>query len=275
MTECTVSSLTLFPFKGGQAVEVEEVELRHGGIVGDRQIMLVKDGENFAQRDHPEVATIGAQILDDGGLQLSHSEAGAFRHQVRNEGADVPIKLLFNDITTLDQGDEIAAWASSAMKTEGLRVVSLPKPWDKWIPLPVFERIDGKPQAQLYDVAPVLVNNIASLEDFNRRTEDPVPMDRFRANIVLEGLDAYEENQAERLSNDEVELLYVTDCERCIMTTTDQETGERPTKEPLKTLSHYRKREDKYASGVVFGAYMTVGTEGRLRKGDRLRFDPR
>ena len=68
----------------------------------------------------------------------------------------------------------------------------------------------------------------------------------------------------------QVELLYVTDCERCIMTTTDQKTGERPTKEPLKTLSTYRKRENKYASGVMFGAYMTAGREGKLAIGDRL-----
>jgi len=119
------------------------------------------------------------------------------------------------------------------------------------------------------------VNNTASLDDFNGRTKDPVPMDRFRANIVLEGLSAYEENQLERLSNDEIELVYVTDCERCIMTTTDQVTGERPNKEPLRTLSQYRKREDKYASGVVFGAYMTVRTEGKPRKRERLRVEHR
>jgi uncharacterized protein YcbX len=232
---------------------------------------MVKDGENYAQRDHPHVATIGVERLDDGRLKLDHRDAGEFVHNVRSSGDDVPIKLLYNDITTLDQGDEIAAWASAAMKEEGIRVVSLPKPWDKWIPLPVFERIDGKPQAQLYDVAPVLVNNQASLDDFNERTSEPVPMDRFRANVVVSGdLAPYEEDEVGTLSSEEVELLFVTACERCIMTTTDQTTGMRETKEPLRTLSTYRKRDEKYASGVLFGIYMTVVREGVLAVGDRL-----
>ena len=100
-------------------------------------------------------------------------------------------------------------------------------------------------------------------------------MDRFRANVTIEGdLDCYQENEIETLSSSAVELLYVTDCERCIMTTTDQVTGLRETKEPIATLSTYRMREEKYASGVVFGAYMTVVKEGPLELGDRLRTRP-
>jgi len=271
MNECTVTSLEIYPVKGCQGVSVSEVELRRGGIVGDREIMLVKDGENYAQRDHPHVATIAVERLADGRLKLRHPEAGELVHEVRVEGGEVPVNLIYNDISTLDQGDEIAAWACAAMKEAGIRVVSLPKPWDKWIPLPEFERIDGKPQARLYDVAPVLVNNQASLDDFNQRTSEPVTMDRFRANVVISGdLGPYEEDELEALSTSDAELLYVTVCERCIMTTTDQKTGVRATKEPIKTLSTYRKRENKYGSGVMFGAYMTVGREGRLRVGDRL-----
>jgi uncharacterized protein YcbX len=275
MGECTLDSLTVYPLKGAQGVGVKEVEVRRGGIVGDRQVMLVKDGENYAQRDHPQVATVAVDLLEDGRIALSHPAAGDFTHEVSGQGRDVPIKLLHNAITTLDQGDEIAAWACAAMKEEGLRVVSLPKPWDKWIPLPVFERIDGKPQAQLYDVAPLLVNNQASLDDFNTRTSEPVPMDRFRANVVVGGLAAYEEDDVERLSSDEVELLFVTACERCVMTTTDQQTGVRANKEPIKTLSSYRRRDDKYASGVVFGSYMTPVKEGALRVGDQLAVEKR
>ncbi len=270
MSECTVTSLVIYPVKGCQAVSVPEVRLRPGGIVGDRQLMLVKDGENYAQRDHPRVATVGVAVADDGSLTLSHPDAGSIGHRVRDEGPEVAVKLFYNDITTRDQGDEIAAWVCEAMKEDGIRVVSLPKPWDRWIPLPRFARIDGKPQAQLYDVAPVLVNNQASLDDLNRRASEPVPMDRFRANVVVEGLAPFQENEIERLANDAAELLYVTACERCIMTTTDQQTGERPSKEPLRTLSTYRKTEDKYASGVVFGAYMTAPREGTLAVGDRL-----
>jgi len=225
MTHCTVAGLTIYPLKGTQGVPVASVALRAGGIEHDREIMFVKDGENYAQRDHPEVARVRVALDADGSLRLSTPEAGEFVHRVREDGADVPIKILFNDITTRDQGDAIADWACRALGADGIRVVSLPKPWDRWIPLPQFDRIDGKPQHQLYDVAPILLANQASLDDFNERTDEPVPMDRFRANVVIEGIDPYAEDHIETLASDDVELRFVTVCERCVMTTTDQDTG--------------------------------------------------
>ena len=66
-----------------------------------------------------------------------------------------------------------------------------------------------------------------------------------------------------------VRLDYASVCERCIVVTTDQKSGE-PEKEPLATLSRYRKREGGYAGGIVFGAYMAVGLEGTLRVGETL-----
>jgi uncharacterized protein YcbX len=271
MSECTVTSLTIYPVKGCQGVPVDAIEIRKGGIVGDRELMLVKDGVDFAQRDHPRLARIRVARSGDGRVRLADPDAGEFSHAPRDAGAEVPVKLLFNDIATRDEGDEIAAWVCRAMGENGIRVVSLPRPWDRWIPLPEFALIDGKPQHQLYDVAPVLLNNQASLDDFNRRTDDPVPMDRFRANVVVSGLEAYAEDDVRSLSSSSIELAYVTACERCIMTTTDQTSGERPTKEPIKTLSTYRRRENKYASGVAFGIYLTAGREGTLRLGDHLK----
>ncbi len=270
MMECTVASLTIYPLKGGQAVPVDAVELCKGGIVGDRELMLVKDGKDFAQRDHPQLARVRVARLGDGRVQLTDPDAGEFVHEIRREGDDVAVNLTYNDITTRDQGDDIAEWASQAMGEAGIRVVNLPRPWNRWIPLPEFALIDGNPQHQLYDVAPLLLNNQASLDDLNGRLDTPIPMDRFRANIVVEGLDAYREDDLKSLSNSSVELLYMTVCERCVMTTTDQTTGKRSTREPIQTLSRYRKRENAYARGLVFGAYLAVGREGTLAVGDRL-----
>jgi len=268
---CSVASLTLYPLKGAQGVAVESIHVRQGGVVGDRELMLVRDGAVFAQKDHPQLARVAVELRGKGRLRLRSPEAGDFEHEIRKQGGVAAAKLHFNDIATCDQGDEIAQWFGRALGEEGVRVVSLPKPWDRWIPLPAFERVDGRPQHQLYDAAPVLIENQASLDDRNARLDRPVPMDRFRANVVVEGLSPFQEDGIESLSSDEVELLFVTGCERCIMTTTDQKTGERVGKEPIQTLSRYRKRADKYASGIVFGAYMTPRREGRLRVGDRLR----
>ena len=65
-------------------------------------------------------------------------------------------------------------------------------------------------------------------------------------------------------------LLRATHCERCAVTCTDQETGQR-SKEPLATLASYRRRENGYAGGVMFGAYMAVEGSATIRIGDELR----
>lgn len=270
MPDCTVTSLTVYPVKGCQGIAVDRVELRRGGIPGDRELMFVKDGESYSQLDHPRLARVHVDVSRDGSLRLSTPEAGSFVHERREDGDEVAVKLVYNDITVRDEGDALAAWACEAMGDGGIRVVSLPKPWNRWIPLPVFEPIDGKPQDRFYSVAPVLLNNQASLDDVNRRASAPVPMDRFRANVVVDGLGPFEEDELRSLANEQVELLWMTRCERCAMTTTDQTTGERPHKEPLRTLSQYRRIENGYASGVAFGAYMAVAREGELAVGDSL-----
>ncbi|MEC8868467.1 MAG: MOSC domain-containing protein, partial [Pseudomonadota bacterium] len=116
--------------------------------------------------------------------------------------------------------------------------------------------------------------NRASLDDLNSRLESPVPMDRFRVNVVVDGIDAYEEDEMDALANENVELLQVSAAERCVIIATDQKTGHRPKNNILQVLGEYRRRsaETKFSSGLLFGNYMTVGREGLLRTGDRLSF---
>lgn len=275
MATCTVSALHIYPLKGAQGVARDEVELRRSGVVGDRELMLVREGETIHQKDHTALAQIRVEVADGDKRVFHHPEAGRFDHEIVREPRDEAAKFHYADIPVCDQGDEAAAWFARALDLAGVRLVSLPRPWDRWIPLPRFEEVDGRPQAGFYDAAPILLNNRNSLDDFNSRTPDPVPMDRFRANIVIEGeLPAYAEDELKSLRGERVELLSVVPCERCVMTTTDQATGERPSKEPIKTLSTYRRVEEgKYASGVLFGLYMTPRGEGTLRVGDTLEIE--
>jgi len=268
MRPCSVTELSLFPIKSCRGIRVDAIEIRKSGIVGDRELMLVHDGEPLVQLDEPGLARIGAEPLGDGRLRITHPDAGEFVHAIRREGDDVAARLVHNDIRTRDQGDEVAAWFEAALGRPA-RLVALPEPWNRWIPLPEFARVDGKPQAAFYNAAPVLLNNQDSLDDLNARLAEPVGMDRFRCNLVVEGLGPYGEDHVASVASDSVELLRATVCERCIVIATDQRTGARA-KEPLKTLATYRSREDKYGSGVMFGAYMAVASEGVLRVGDRL-----
>ena len=113
------------------------------------------------------------------------------------------------------------------------------------------------------------MQGIASLEDLNGRLDQAVPMERFRPNIVIEGLEAFGEDSVTRLGGDGWDLVRATHCERCAVTCTDHLTGERTT-EPLATLKSYRHREGGYAGGVLFGAYMGVEGAATIRVGDTL-----
>ena len=134
-----------------------------------------------------------------------------------------------------------------------------------------MKRVHGKPKQKFTAATDVSLTNLASLEALNRDLEVPIGMDRFRANVVVDGIGAYEEDYMELVGNDGAELMQVTPAERCVIITTDQETGERPANNILKVLGQTRRKtEDRFGSGLLFGNYMRVSRPGILYVGDRL-----
>ena len=118
------------------------------------------------------------------------------------------------------------------------------------------------------DAYPLLVCNQASLEDLNRRLPAPLPMTRFRPNLVVDGLPPYAEDGIEELRFGAVRLGLVKACTRCSTTTIDQESGE-SSGNPLEVLRTYRF--DRALRGVTFGqnALVTAGVTAVLEIGDR------
>jgi hypothetical protein len=111
----------------------------------------------------------------------------------------------------------------------------------------------------------------ASLEDLNRRLPEPIPMARFRPNVVIEGVDAYAEDAMTQFRFGGVVLRGVKRCDRCAIPTTDQVTGVRNARqEPIRTLKTYRY--DRALKGVVFGQNCVVerGVGERLALGMSL-----
>ena len=111
------------------------------------------------------------------------------------------------------------------------------------------------------DGFPMLVISRASLADLNSRLPKALPMARFRPNIVIDGVGAYDEDRIHELRADDVALRIVKPCTRCSITTTDQETGERDGEEPLATLKTYRF--DAALRGVLFGQNVIAAQRSR------------
>lgn len=266
-TECVVTAVYSYPVKSCRGTSVSSAGISELGIEGDRQLMFLHGGQFTNQARIAKLATIAPQRIDADTIEF---EAGGTRlvHTLTASGAESEIDYFGSSVRVVDQGDALAELVSAAIGKD-LRVVALKEHFRRVAPLGELALVDGTEQARFVDLAPVLVTNVASLDALNDRLETPVPMNRFRANIVVEGLVAFEEDEVTTLEGDGWRLLRATHCERCATTCTDQETGERA-QEPLATLKRFRHRENGYAGGVMFGAYMAVAGAGTIGVGDRL-----
>ena len=123
-------------------------------------------------------------------------------------------------------------------------------------------------QSSLQDATPFHLTTEESLADLNARIAAPIPMNRFRPNLVVRGAAPYAEDRWKTIAIGDTVLRWIKPCTRCVATTTDQETGERKSREPLATLARYRR----FGSDVAFGHYLVADTWGdQLRVGDPVR----
>ncbi|MDE0178692.1 MAG: MOSC domain-containing protein [Gammaproteobacteria bacterium] len=263
---CTVAALYTYPVKSCRGTVVESARISPTGFEGDRQLMVLAQGRFVNQVRLPKLATVATRRIGPTAIAF-HTVGGApFVHSVTADGARSTVPYYGNSVPVVDQGDAVAAWLSEAVGAE-LRVAALEATFRRSVPLDEFAVVDGIDQSRFVDVAPILMTNEASLADLNARLDTPVPMNRFRPNIVIDGLDAFAEDSVSEMRHGKVRLVRATHCERCAVTCTDQETGQR-SPEPLRTLRSYRHRDNGYAGGVLFGAYMGVEGTATIRVGD-------
>ena len=265
---CTITAIHGYPVKSCRGSALDRAEFTPTGVTGDRRLMIVRDGAFVNQARLPGLARVAPTRIDDGTIAFSRTDGAEHAHAVTGDGEQFALEYYGCPVTVVDQGDAVARFVSEEVGAD-VRVVALQAPFTRHVPLEEFALVDGTSQTRFTDIAPVLVTNEATLDDLNGRLASPVPMDRFRPNVVVSGLDAFEEDDLTALAGGGLRLLRATYCERCAVTCTDQQTGER-SKEPLATLKSYRHRENGFAGGVLFGAYMAVEGSGTLAVGDRL-----
>jgi len=268
-----IKELWTYPIKGCQGVATDTLEIEERGIVGDREFVLWEDGKLIDQKETPIIASIAAELRrDEGILRLRHAERGTFDHSIRDAGDHRAAGWILDQFDTLDQGDEVASWLSEIIGRP-VRLVTPTEAWKINFPIPQMARVHETEKDRFYAATSVSLGSQSSLDDLNTRLDSPVGMDRFRLNVIVEGLEAYAEDHLESVSTEAVELLQVTPAERCIIIATDQVTGERPKSDLLKVLGQYRRKpkEEAFGSGIIFGNYMTVGRAGTLRVGDSVR----
>jgi uncharacterized protein YcbX len=246
-----VSALAIYPVKGGAAVGLEAGDIDALGLSGDRRYCLARPGGRvFTQRDDAALARLQAS-LDGERLTLD------FDGDTLQVGPE-----------QFAAATEIRVWSSSAAARLATHAVNAAL--TRWFATPLLlARLEqpvrrGDAALAFGDGAALLVTNAASLDALNAALDAPVPMDRFRPNIVVSGADAFAEDGWSRLRIGDALLMRVDACGRCEVTTIDQASGAALGDEPLRTLSRLRMQEGE----PVFGVRYSVQQPDRVRIGD-------
>ena len=272
-----VTGLFTYPVKSCRGISLEAADLDVRGFRHDRRWMVVDAAGQFvSQRAHPALARIVPRLTSDG-LELA-VDGGSERLSVPasrwGEGPSVSVTVWKYGGTAIDQGDEAATFFSAFLGTP-VRFVRMPE-----AEVRVPNRLPDGVRAQVgfADGYPLLLASEASLAELNRHLpegEAPIPMDRFRPNVVVAGCAGpWEEERWNRFVIGGVPFHGVKPCERCAIPRVDQRTGVPAGKEPSRTLARIH-RDGKAA---LFGANLVHGGLGTIRVGQRVReiiFGPR
>jgi uncharacterized protein YcbX len=261
-----LSSLHVYPIKSCGGTAVEEWEVDERGLRHDRRWMLVDESGRFlSQRRHPRMSLVGVRIEADH-LAVSAPEMPSLRVPISLHGSKPIIAGVWGDLVeTLPVGEEADRWFGEFLGVR-CRLVHLP---DESV-----REVDpdyGRPgdRVGLADGFPFLLVSEASLADLNARLEQPLPMNRFRPNLVVAGCEPFAEDGWRKIRVGAISLRFVKPCARCAITTVDQGTASRG-KEPLRTLATFRKRGTK----VLFGQNLVHDETGILRVGDPVEEVP-
>jgi uncharacterized protein YcbX len=257
-----LTGLTIYPIKSAGGIPVNDWAVDEFGLRYDRRWMVVDQwGEFLSQRSHPRLALVRPSIVD-GSLRIDAPGMRSLELPLEPSASDSADVTVWKDTCRAAWlGERPAAWFSEFLGSPcGLVYMTgeTVRPAD-----PTYA--PGGTRVSFADAFPFLLISEESLADLNRRLADPLPMNRFRPNLVVAGVTPYQEDLWQRIEINGIGIRVVKPCARCVVTTTDQMTAKQG-KEPLRTLATYRKVDGK----VMFGQNAVHERTGWLRVGDAV-----
>lgn len=275
-----VKDLYIYPIKSCQGIKVLQSLVTEKGFLWDREFMLVnQQGIFLTQRDYPVLATVQISFVEDIIYLSTHQhQLSSLKFVPMEEGKEIKVRVWNDSTMAIDQGNEVAEWFNMLLQFTGKSYCRLVRQSKQYL-----RYIDNKYSfkknqwVSFADGFPFLLTATASLDDLNHRLakkygnlSQEVPMNRFRPNIVIETNQPFIESTWERIKIGEVNFRLVKPCSRCIVTTTNQDTGERnPLKEPLVTLNSFRLLKNQ---GIMFGENMIPENLGIIKIDDFIEF---
>ncbi|MFC9394743.1 MOSC domain-containing protein [Streptomyces sp. NPDC057027] len=274
MSTPLLRSVHIHPVKAMRALARTEAEVQPWGLAADRRWTVV-DAANkvVTQRRHPRMALATAEPLPGGGVSLSAPGHPTLEVEVPAPPPVTPtvtVEIFDKHVEAVPAGPAAAAWLSAYLESD-VRLVHMDAPEHRR-PVDPDYALPGE-TVSFADGYPLLVTTTASLDALNsliaqgdHADEGPLPMNRFRPNLVIEGTAPWAEDGWKRLAVGEVTFRVARPCGRCVVTTTDQLTAERG-KEPLRTLARHRTSDGR----VNFGQNLVPEHTGTVRVGDAVK----
>jgi uncharacterized protein YcbX len=260
-----IARLTYYPVKGCAGTSVPAADVGPAGLAHDRVFQVVApDGDFRSQRRYPVLAAVRPQVQGDR-LTLSAPDVEDLVLDVRRDGPRHPASTFSWHGDGVHQGAEAAEWFSAVLGLPSVLVGVAPD----------HERVTGGETpgtAAFADGHALLLASESSLDSLNERIAsrggEPVPMDRFRPNVILSGWpEPHREDDVRVMSVGTAKFAYAKQCVRCTVPMVDQETGAKAGPEPIRTLATYRRHPD---GGVVFGMKAAVLRPGQVAVGDEV-----
>lgn len=259
-----IQDIYIYPIKSLGGIRLESAQVLTKGFRWDRRWMLVDENGRFlTQRSLHKMALLQVALLENG-LEVFHKHSPDHVLQVPfiPETDELISSQVWDDkVEGKVVSKEADRWFSEMLEVD-CRLVFMSEDAPRMVDADYAEQGET---VSFADAMPYLLIGQGSLDDLNARLDVPLPMDRFRPNIVFSGGAAFEEDAWSEIQLGGLLFKVAKPCARCVLTTVNQDTAEKG-KEPLKTLATYRLKDKK----VLFGQNLIALGNGELKVGDSL-----
>lgn len=262
MSDFVLSRIRIYPIKGCNGTDVQEARLEKRGLRYDRRWMLVNEqGSDLHQFDYPHLASIVVSF-DNEHLLVQAPAMPALAIPLQPQHATRRTVSWHQGISEAQPAsDKADAWFQEFLRVP-CQLVFMPEEAQH----PVEPGYEVDHDLAAFTSFQYHLLGAASLADLNARLATPVPLERFRPNLVIAGSPAFAEDSWQTVQINHLTFHVVKPCDRCAITTVDPVQGVMTGKEPLTTLARYRTFNKK----VLFGQYLLSSERGVIHVGDIL-----
>lgn len=262
-----VQQLIVYPLKSTRGITVENARVDGMGLQHDRRLGLFDArGVVITARDFPAMLDIQCVPEQDGFVIKAPGQPELQIRPGEWQKGLAKLDVWENEAYATSADDKINRWFADYLGAP-CRLMVMDERGRRDLP----PQVGGQSGDQLSfaDECPILLAGQASIDDLNARLDDPVPISRFRPNVVIKGTDAFIEDSWKRISIGAVEFEVTQQCKRCVLTTIDEDTKQKhPRQEPLRTLTGYRRHP---RGGGAFGVHLVRRSEGTIKLGNSIK----